>query len=65
MKGTPPGSAVVLAVAPGRISQMVGQHRENIRRLCAMFGLRSLKVTGKPLKNDEIEIVSVEIPGKI
>ena len=65
LKGTPPGSAVVLAVAPGRISQMVGQHRENIRRLCAMFGLCSLKVTEKPLKNDEIEIVSVEIPEKI
>ena len=65
LRGTPPGSAVVLAVAPGRISQMVGQHRENIRRLCAVFGLCSLKVTEKPLKNDEIEIVSVEIPEKI
>ena len=65
LKGTPPGSAVVLAVAPGKISQMVGQHRQNIQRLCAEFGLHSLKVTGKALKNDEIEIVSVEIPEKI
>ena len=65
LKGTPPGSAVVLAVAPGKISQMVGQHRQNIRCLCTEFGLHSLKVIGKPLKNDEIEIVSVEIPEKI
>ena len=65
LQGIAPGSAVVLAVAPGKISQMVGQHRQNIQRLCAEFGLHSLKVAGKPLKNDEIEIVSVEIPEKI
>ena len=65
LQGTPPGSAVVLAVAPGKISQMVGQHRENIHRLCTEFVLHSLKVTGKQRKNDEIEIVSVEIPEKV
>lgn len=65
LQGIAPGSAVVLAVAPGKISQMVGQHRQNIQRLCAEFGLHSLKVIGKALKNDEIEIVSVEIPKEI
>ena len=65
LKGTAPGSAVVLAVDQRKISQMVGQHRQNIEQLCAEFGLSCLKVLGKTLKNDEIEIVSVEIPEKI
>ena len=65
LQGAAPGSAVVLAVDPSKISQMVGQHRQNIQRLCTEFGLCSLKVIGKALKNDEIEIVSVEIPAKI
>ena len=57
-----PGSAVVLAVETGRISQMVGQHRQNVEKLCTEFGLKSLKIMGKPLKSGEIERVSVEKP---
>ena len=65
LQGTAPGSAVVLAVDPRRISQMVGQHRQNIERLCTEFGMSSLKVMGKQLKNHEIEIVSVEMRKKV
>ena len=65
LKDVAPGSAVTLAVDQSKISQMVGQHRQNVEKLCAEFGLRSLKVVGKPLKNHEIEIVSVEIQEKV
>lgn len=65
LQGIAPGSAVVLGVDPGKISQMVGQHRQNIQCLCTEFGLHSMKVIGKQMKNDEIKIVSVEIPKEI
>jgi len=58
--GVEPGSRVVLAVHPSRISQTVGQHRCNIRALCAEFGLKELKITGHQGEKDEIGIVSVE-----
>ncbi len=57
---TEPGSAVVLGAAPGQISQAVGQHRENIRRLCAEFALSELKIRPAALKNGEISVISVE-----
>ena len=60
-----PGSAVVLAVNGAQMSQMVGQHRQNITRLCEEFGLKSLKITPKALDKGKIEIVSVEKPGKV
>ncbi len=59
LQGIAPDSAVVLAVNGSKVSQMVGQHRQNIGRLCDEFRLKSLKITAGPLKGDEIEIVSV------
>ncbi len=60
LRGVEPGSRVVLAVHSSRISQTVGQHRCNIRALCAEFGLKELKITGHQGEKDEIGIVSVE-----
>ena len=65
MQDAAPGSAVVLAVNGAQMSQMVGQHRQNIIRLCEEFGLKSLKITPKALDKGKIEIVSVEKPGKV
>lgn len=65
LQDTAPGSAVVLAVNGAQMSQMVGQHRQNIIRLCEEFGLKSLKITPKALDKGKIEIVSVEKPGKV
>ena len=58
--GIEPGSAVVLGVAPGAVSQMVGQHRHNILQLCSDFDLKSLRIRPAELKNREIIILSVE-----
>lgn len=46
---------------PARISQMTGQHRENIKRLTAELDLKELKIRPAALKNDEILLLSVEI----
>lgn len=57
LKGVKPGSAVILDVAPSRVSQMVGQHRENIKKLCGDFQLKELKVRHAEAENDEILLV--------
>lgn len=44
LKGVPAGSRVRLCVAPSRLSQMIGQHRQNILTLCEEFSLEELKV---------------------
>ena len=61
----PPHSAVTLAVARGKTSQMTGQHRQNVQALCREFGLRSLKIKETDLKGREIQIFSLEISGDI
>ena len=61
----PPHSAVTLAVARGKTSQMTGQHRQNVAALCREFGLRSLKIKETDLKGREIQIFSLEISGDI
>ncbi len=57
-------SAAVLGVHPSQISQMTGQHRENIERLKAEFKLNSLKISPCPVEKDEILLISVEISGE-
>ena len=51
---------VTLGVAAGNLSQMIGQHRENVRRLCEELGLEDLKVRPADLKNGEICVISIE-----
>ena len=58
--GVQAGSRVTLGVNKSRISQAVGQHRGNVSRLCAEFGLAELKIRGVDAENDEISIVSIE-----
>lgn len=65
LKGVLPGSSVVLGVNSARISQMTGQHRGNIRVLCEEFGLKSLKIRAAAAENEEILLLSVEIPEQI
>ena len=52
-----PGCRVTLAVGRGRVSQMAGQHRENIRRLTEEFGLKELKIREEPDCGDEIRVL--------
>ena len=65
LQDVPPHSAVTLAVARGKTSQMTGQHRQNVETLCREFGLRSLKIKETDLKGREIQIFSLEISGDI
>ena len=65
LQDVPPHSAVTLAVARGKTSQMTGQHRQNVAALCREFGLRSLKIKETDLKGREIQIFSLEISGDI
>ncbi|MBR1456601.1 MAG: radical SAM protein [Oscillospiraceae bacterium] len=54
-----------IGVDPRRTSQLVGQHRENVRRLCEEFGLEELQVRQTPLKNEEICWIPVEKTAEI
>ena len=60
LNGIPAGSRVTLGVNKSRVSQAVGQHRENISRLTAEFGLKELKIRGIDAEKDEISIDSIE-----
>ena len=61
--GIEKGSSVTLGVHASKVSQMTGQHRENLKRLCADLGLRNIKVKAVETEKDEIVIVSVEKDG--
>lgn len=63
LAGTAPGSRVILEVGKGKTSQMTGQHRQNIERLCREFGLREIKIKESDTNTQEIKIFSVEKPG--
>lgn len=60
LRGTERGSAVVLGVAASKMSQLIGQHRQNAEKLTHEFGLRSLKIKPADVSGDEIVILSVE-----
>ena len=57
LKNVPRGASVTIGVAPGRVSAMTGQHRENIRRLTEEFGLSELKIRSVPGADEEIILV--------
>jgi histone acetyltransferase (RNA polymerase elongator complex component) len=53
----PAGTAVTLACAPSRISDLVGQRRRNVRRLAEAWGVTVTNVTGNAtLAHDALEI---------
>ncbi len=53
-------SCVVLGVEKSKISQMVGQHRQNVDSLCREFSLKQLKIREAQVKGEEILLLSVE-----
>ena len=57
-----PGSRVTLEVGKGKTSQMIGQYRQNIIKLCREFGLREIKIKESDTNTQEIKIFSVEKP---
>ena len=52
LDGVAPGSSITIAVPPGRVSIMTGQHRCNIDALIKKFSLHSLKVVEYNLKSN-------------
>ena len=48
LAGTQPGSRITLGVAASKLSQMIGQGRENIQTLCTEFSLAELRVRPLP-----------------
>jgi len=54
------GERVVLGVAPGCVSIMVGQRRCNTNALKSEFGIKDLKVRETDVKRGEIVILSIE-----
>ena len=57
LEGVEPKSRVTLSVPKVKLSQMIGQHRENVQRLCAEFDLSELKICPVEAENDEITMV--------
>jgi len=57
LEGIRPGSKVILEVQPEQLSQMIGQHRQNITGLTERFALAELKVRSGDVEKDEIRVV--------
>ena len=62
LKDAPLGSRVTLGVNARELSQMIGQHRQNIETLIREFELSDLHVRPGDEKNGEIRILSVVKP---
>ena len=62
LRDVEPGSRVVLAVAPEKLSQMLGQRRENVRLLTERFSLKELKVITDQSFSGRIRVEYVEKP---
>lgn len=57
LRGVPAGARVTLAVPPGAVSAMIGQHRRNIAALTEEFSLRELRVRPAPEAEKDAIIV--------
>lgn len=53
-----PGSDVTLLVNPSQISQMTGQHRQNVLYLQEKLQLRSIKIKGADIPAGEIKVMN-------
>ena len=60
LRGTAPGSSILLTVGKGRTSQMTGQRRENLRRLAEEFRPARLAICEDDAVNDKSVLISVE-----
>lgn len=61
MRDTPPGSRVIIHVAPSRVSQMIGQHRSNIKVLTEEFDVTEIKV--RPDESGDALRIEAHVPG--
>ncbi len=62
LRDVPPGSAVILEVPQGKLSQMIGQHRGNIRALEREFALSRATIRENPAENT---IICIAKPGEM
>ena len=63
LAGTEPGGSVTLRVHPTRLSQMLGQRRENVDALCREFDLSGLRVLPEGAGEGEL-LAEIAPPGK-
>ena len=54
LKGAPAGSRAIIYGPGNRISQMTGQHRQNIEKLKAEYGLESIRII--PTEDGELRV---------
>ena len=62
LAGVEPGSTVTLRVHPAKLSQTLGQHRENVKTLCAELQLRELRILPEAEGEDELR-AEITAPG--
>ncbi len=62
LRDVPPGSRVTLGVQPRLLSQLVGQHRENLRVLAEEYHLAGLSAKAVDGQIEEIQTISIEKP---
>lgn len=65
LQDIPPGSEVCLEVPRGKLSQMIGHHRENLRTLEKEFALARVTVRENPTQSKEIRVICIAKPGKM
>lgn len=65
MQGVAPGSDLILEVPKGKVSQMIGQHRGNVRALETEFALKRLRVRENLSETKEISLIYVANEGKV
>lgn len=59
LREVPKGASVILGVHKSQISQMIGQHRCNVAKLCENLHLNDVKVVESAVNTGEILIVSI------
>ena len=64
LEGVVQGSSATLHVHPTRLSQMLGQRRENVKTLCDAFKLRELRVLPDAPEEDDL-LAEITAPEKM
>lgn len=65
LREIPPGSDAVLEVPRGKLSQMIGQHRSNLRILEDEFSLARLRVRENLSESEEFRVLCVAKPNEM
>ena len=60
LEGTEPGKRITLGVGRSKVSQMTGQHRCNVEKLCADYDLKELKIKAADIEDDGIAVLCSE-----